>query len=258
MIQRKIRVTQIDAGKDGLSHLGERLNSVEANIQQIETNLTNEINTVQQNLSTQLSQVQENLATEITNVQTTLSEEIAQNEAEIAKVNETVMAMASAPVSTPIFNDIVSYEVQASDIVAGQPTVITIPNGKTYKVGKGNLTVLRNGVVQVLDGDYQETNETQITFNANVLEAGDVITFIIGKPAKLAYDVNVSYYTEGADAGKIQTVAYTGDINRTITYTYNTQGKIATEVITEDGKTITKTYNYDANGRLIGVNCVIA
>ena len=236
MIQRKIRVTQIDAGKDGLSHLGERLNSVEANIQQIETNLTNEI----------------------TNVQTTLSGEIAQNENEIAKVNEIVMAIASAPVSTPVFNDIVSYEVQASDIVAGQPTVITIPNGKTYKVGKGNLTVLRNGVVQVLDGDYQETNETQITFNADVLEVGDVITFIIGKPAKLAYDVNVSYYTEGADAGKIQTVAYTGDINRTITYTYNTQGKIATEVITEDGKTITKTYNYDANGRLTGINCVVA
>ncbi|MEM0173164.1 MAG: hypothetical protein QXI16_01500 [Sulfolobaceae archaeon] len=235
MVQRKVRVTQIEAGKDGLAHLGERLNVVENNIQQVQTDLTNQI----------------------TSVQTTLSTEIVQNEQEIAKVNEAVMAMASAPVTTPVFNVIESYEVQTTDIVAGQPTVITIPNGRTYKVGKGNLIVLRNGIVQIPGGDYVETNETQVTFNPDVLLAGDIITFIIGNPSKLNYNVNVTYYTEGADAGKIQTVAYTGDINRTITYTYNAQGKIATETITEDGKTITKTYNYDTNGRLTGVTCVV-
>ena len=136
--------------------------------------------------------------------------------------------------------------------------VITIPNGKDYVVGKGNLLVLRNGIPQVLaDGDYTENSSTSIKYNAGVLKDGDILTFIIGDAGKLSYTMAVEYYTSGADAGRIQKVTYAGDINRTISYTYTAEGKIATETAVEDGKTVTKTYTY-ANGKITGVSSVVA
>lgn len=227
MAQKKIGVDQIESGKEGLLDLGTRLNNVDAEIENVKDNVAN------------------------------LD---ARKSADIAKVNEAIMAAASAPITAPVFNDIVTYIVQDTDVVEGMPTTITIPDGKEYKVGKGNMLVLRNGVPQIpTSGDYTEETETTVKFAANVLKVGDVITFIIGNPSKLNYTVSVDYYTEGDDEGRIRTISYSGDIERSITYTYTASGKIETETVTEDGKTTTKTYTYDEfTGRLIGINSVVS
>jgi len=227
MAQKKIGVDQIESGKEGLLDLGTRLNNVDA---------------------------------EIENVKYDVADLDASKSADIAKVNETIMAAASAPITTPVFNDIATYTVKDTDVVEGLPTTITIPDGKEYKVGKGNMLVLRNGVPQIpTNGDYTEETETTVEFAANVLKAGDVITFIIGNPSKLNYTVSVDYYTEGDDEGRIRTISYSGDIERSITYTYTASGKIETETVTEDGKTTTKTYTYDEfTGRLTGINSVVS
>lgn len=323
MAQKLVTVYQIESGKEGLNNLGERLNNIDTTITNVNTSLTNDITT---------------------------------NANEIARVNEAVMAMASAPITTPIFNDTEVYtvieakaEVTKITVTSGasssgnitivlnsnpysvavtsgddvnavaskiqsvvdaldeysatvngnvvtinslvkrsepdatvdggttgvvatvevlvqgvsgvnvdQDVTITIPNGKDYIVGKGNLLVLRNGIPQVLaNGDYAEVSSTSIKFNAGVLHDGDVITFIIGDAGKLNYNMSVTYYDTGADAGRINTVTYTGDINRTITYTYTAEGKIASETIVEDGKTTTKTYTY-TNGRITGITSTVA
>jgi hypothetical protein len=312
MAQKLVTVYQVESGKEGLNNLGERLTNIDNNV--------------------------------------------AINDSEIARINEAVMAIASAPITTPIFNDIETYkvveakaEVTSLNVTAGatsngnititlngnpvsvsvsaldttlavankiqstidplndynatvsgstvtitavnkrsetdatfdggstgvtatitvttqgvdgvdlsQDLTITIPNGKNYIVGKGNLLVLRNGISQVLaDGDYTETSSTSIKYSANTLKDGDIITFIIGDPGKLNYNVSVSYYTSGADNGKIQTVSYTGDIQRSITYSYTSEGKIASEVIVEDNKTTTKTYTY-TDGKITGISSVVS
>jgi hypothetical protein len=278
---------------------------------------------------------------------------------EVAKVNESVMALASAPITTPIFNDVEVYTITAAvaevftltvtaaatgdgnvqvtlnggtptdvavttgdstSVVAGKiqavvdaladyvatvngsvvtvtasnkrsetdatfsggttgvtatvavttqgvtgsdlssAVTITVPNSKSYKVGKGNLLIFRNGVPQTLaGGDYTEASSTTIQFSADVLTGEDVITFIIGNPSKLNYSVAVAYYTEGADDGKINTITYTGDIERVITYTYNVAGKIATEAVAEGGVTTTKTFSYnETTGKITGVAAVVA
>jgi hypothetical protein len=155
--------------------------------------------------------------------------------------------------------DVSSYTVQATDITEGQPTTITLPGGRYYLVGKNHLQVLRNGVPQVLEnGDYTEASSTTIQYAADILVEGDVLTFIIGKSSKLAYSVSVTYYESGPNTGLVQTMTYTGDVNKTVTYNYNAEKKISSEVIVEDGKTTTKTYNYDGNGKLTGISVTVA
>jgi hypothetical protein len=221
------------------------------NLEQVESGVTGK-----KDLSVRLGDTD----TAINNINQSITDLDSAKSADIARVNETVMAMASAPVTTPVFSEIQSYKVLAADITAGQPVTVTVPNGKTYKVGKSNLTVLLNGVVQVLvDGDYTEASSTTIQFSADILKENDVVTFVIGTPSKLNYSTAVAYYTTGGDIGKIQTVTYTGDIERTITYTYNAEGKIATEAVVEDGKTTTKTYTYDGTtGKITTIASVVA
>jgi hypothetical protein len=233
MAQKPISVTQVGSGKTGVNNLGVRLDNTDTAINSINNTLSN--------------------------LNTDVDEQFAAKEAEITRINEAVMAMASAPITTPIFNDVETYAIQAVDITSGQPTVVTVPNGKTYKVGKGNLMVLRNGVPQVLaNGDYIEVSPTTIQYRANVLDESDIITFIIGNATKLNYNTSITYYDEGASEGRIEIVTYTGDIARVITYTYTASGKIATESIEEDGKTTTKTFTYDGtSGKLTGVAAVV-
>jgi hypothetical protein len=234
MAQKPISVKQVGSGKEGVINLGTRLDNTDTAIS--------------------------NLNTSITNMNSDITGELVAKEVEILRVNEAVMAMASAPVTTPIFNDVETYTILLADITAGQPTVVTVPNGKSYKVGKGNLLVLRQGVPQILaNGDYTEASPTTIQYTADVLEVGDVITFIIGNATKLNYNTVITYYGAGDDLGRIQTVTYTGDIARVITYTYNPNGKIDTEAVQEDGKTTTKTFTYNGtSGKLTGVAAVVA
>lgn len=221
MAQKKITVVQIESGKQGFDTLGARLNGIDTAINDLNESLQDS-----------------NLA----------------SETGIAKVNEALMAAIQTPVPTPIMYDISSYTVQATDILQGQPITINLPQGKSYLVGKNHLQVLRNGVPQILEnGDYTETSPTTIQFAADVLEEGDVLTFIIGTSSKLSYNVSVSYYDSGDNAGLIQTITYTGDVNKTVTYNYNAQKKISSEVVVEDGKTTTRTFTYDDDGKLIGI-----
>lgn len=295
------------------------------------------------------------LGTRLNNIDTTN----ANNGTEIDKVNEAVMAMASAPISTPVFQDVETYSVveavaevftltvtasatadgdlsvtlnggsatnvtvtngDSVNVVAGKiqtvidalgdysasvnadvvtvtaankrsetdavfdggttgvtatvsvttqgvdgddienAVTITIPNSKTYKVGKGNLLVLRNGIPQLLtNGDYTEASSSTIQYGADVLVDGDIITLMIGNPSKINYSVSVTYYSGGQDDGKIETVTYTGDIERTITYTYTAAGKIDTETIVEGGVTTTKTFTYNGGtGKIESVSAVVS
>jgi YD repeat-containing protein len=65
-------------------------------------------------------------------------------------------------------------------------------------------------------------------------------------------------YAYNAD-GKVQTETYTGDISKTTTYTYydsssEFNGKVKTETVVQNGKTIAKTYSYETGtGRIVGV-----
>ena len=248
MPQNKIQLGQIDSGKDGVEDIGARLAGVDTEVDTLQEDL----DTAEQNIVT----LQNDLDLAEADI-VSLETDAAGKAVEIAKVNETVMAMASSPVSTPVFNDVANYTILAADITAGQPVVVTIPGGKTYKVGKGNLMVLRNGVHQV--GSYTEASATTVSFEEGEALEGDIITFIIGNASKLNYNMAVVYYATGDHSGKIQTVTYTGDIERTITYTYNTDGKIATEVIDEGDVTTTKTYNYDGTSKkIVSIAAVVA
>jgi len=242
MAQKRITVDQVESGKGGVANLGFRLDGFDSTITQVNTDLTNSINSTQG---------------EVDALEQAFADQNDTIDAQLAQVNESVMAMASSPVSTPIFNDIQAYTVQASDITAGTATTITIPNGKKYHVGKGNLLVLRNGVPQVLaNGDYTEETQFTIQYSADVLMEGDVITFIIGVASKFDYAMAITYYAAGDDAGRIETVTYTGDINRVYTYTYTAEGLINTEAVDEDGKTTTKTFSY-TDGKLAGITAVV-
>lgn len=139
-----------------------------------------------------------------------------------------------------------------------QALEITIPNSKTYHIGKNNLLVYRNGMPQLLtNGDYTETSTSKITYAANKLMDGDVITLLINNPTKLNYTMDTAYYDVGADKGRVHTITFAGDLARIITYTYNASGQIATEVIAENGVTTTLTYTY-ADGKLINVVSSVA
>lgn len=168
-------------------------------------------------------------------------------DAKIAAANDAIMVAASMPVTTPKFDLVKNYIALAS---ATAPTV-TIPDSASYLVGKGNLMVYRNGVLQVLGENYTEASTTTVSFVIN-LRKDDEITFVIGKQAILNYSVAFAYDT----SDRINKVTYTGDIDRVIDYTYNSDNTIATEVTTEQGKTITRTYAYTA-GKITGITTAI-
>jgi YD repeat-containing protein len=262
MAHKNITVDQVESGKQGVTNLGTRLNGFDTTVGGIQTDLDTaegNISTLQTDLNTAEGSIT-TLQTDLDTLEGTVTTLSTDQAAAVAKVNEAVMAMASAPVTTPIFSDVQSYTILETDIVAATPTAVDVPNSKTYAVGKNNMMVLRNGVPQVLaGGDYTETDSNTITFPADYLLVGDIITFIINNPTKLNYTEAVAYYTTGDHIGKIETVTYTGDIARVITYTYNASGKIATEAVAEGGITTTKTYTYsETTGILTSITAVVA
>ena len=66
-----------------------------------------------------------------------------------------------------IINDVPFTEVFTA---SGGETVITIPNSRTYTVGKDELVVAIEGNVQYLGTDYTETDATTITLTTAMTE----------------------------------------------------------------------------------------
>lgn len=179
---------------------------------------------------------------------------------EVKKTNEAVVAAIVAPVSTPVFTTVKTKAIAVGDVTAGQPTVVTIPDGAKYAVGKGNMLVLRNGIPYTPAADtYTEASATTISFATDLLVGGyDVITFIIFSAPVLNYSTAVTHYASGEFVGMVETITFTGDINRVVTFEYVTgTKKISKETTVEDGKTITKTYSYTDN-LLTGVAVTVA
>ena len=115
--------------------------------------------------------------------------------AEVKKTNEAVVAAIVAPVATPVFTTVKTKAIAGGDLTVGQPTVVTVPDGAKYAVGKGNMLVLRNGVPYTPAADtYTEASETTVSFAADLLVSGDVITFIIFGAPVLNYTTAVTQF----------------------------------------------------------------
>lgn len=73
---------------------------------------------------------------------------------------------------------------------------------------------------------------------------------------------NNNTITYGYDSnGNVQTVTEkdpSNNVIKTVTYTYNAVGDVATSVTIMNGKTVTTTYNYDANANITSTSNVIS
>lgn len=69
-----------------------------------------------------------------------------------------------------------------------------------------------------------------------------------------SYDIAYGY----DEAGRIIKEEVTGSIERIVEYTYDANDNISTEILTVEGKTITKTYTYDEFNNISGVNTVVS
>jgi len=307
MSQKRINVSQIESGKDGLSNLGTRLNSIE-NINLTDSEDIDRINealmaTIQVPSSVPLFfdvsnyTVLSNDITETTDLTVTAGATSAGDvTVTLNGVDEDITVTIEDDTADEVASEIATaidtlegYSASANEVVVsitgvydadetavafdggttgvtatvGEPAmedvIITLPDSKEYKTGKNHLQVWRNGVYQSLSGgDYTEESTTEINYSGDVLEENDVLTFMVGDSSKLDYDVSVSYYSEGENIGLIETITYTGDVAKTVTYDYNTNQKITEEVTVEDGVTTTRTFSYDGNGKLTDIAAEIS
>lgn len=126
-------------------------------------------------------------------------------------------------------------------------TSIEVP----FKYTLGNiLKVFKNGVL--LDfSEYSEVDNTHI----NVItpcKSTDKFTFVM-EVAGNVLDIKAKpYYSELVynEQGNIQKEIYTGQIEKTIEYIYDTNGNIKEKVVEKNGKKLKATYNYDEQGNL--------
>lgn len=123
-----------------------------------------------------------------------------------------------------------NFNVGHYDVVADGETAITVPF--SYRVG-GNMLVMLNGMIQVKGTDYTETDETNVTFSTDYLVAGDKVTFIETVEEEIGnYSSEFSYDTEG----EIKSLLILGERNVCQSFTYNVDGKKATEQTIEGGE----------------------
>jgi len=142
-----------------------------------------------------------------------------------------------------------------------------------YPVSQNRLRVYVNGVLYEPgpDNDYTETSEYAVTFNYPLTD-GDRVKFIMesttaaessaaGGYTSIAHrlnsqlgDCNVDISIEYDGQNRVVREIWTGDVNKTIEYTYNEQGYRASEVVTEGNLIITTTYTYNASGLITGIS----
>lgn len=142
-----------------------------------------------------------------------------------------------------------------------------------YPVGQNRLRVYVNGILcePGPDNDYMETGEYAVTFNYP-FTGGDRVKFIVesttaaessaaGGYTSIAHrlnsqlgDCNVDISLEYDGQNRPLREVWTGDVNKTIEYTYNEQGYRSSETITEGNLVITTTYTYNAGGLITGIS----
>lgn len=150
-------------------------------------------------------------------------------------------------------------------------SVFTLSN--SYPAGEGRLRVYVNGVLYHpgQDNDYLETDEHTVTFNTSFPEPA-VVQFILesssltdslaaggyptigGRLNSQLGDCNVDISFQYDTDGQLLMETWTGDVNKTIQYTYNDRGLKAVEIESEGRLTITRTYTYDSNNRVTSIS----
>lgn len=142
-----------------------------------------------------------------------------------------------------------------------------------YPVGSSKLRVYVNGLLYSPgeDNDYVEVDEYTVRFN-DPFNGGEIIQFICdgsdpegviaaGGYTSLAHrlnsqlgDCNVDISIEYDESGRVIREVWTGDVNKTVEYTYNAQGYRETVVETEGSLKITTTYSYNGEGLVTGIS----
>lgn len=84
-------------------------------------------------------------------------------------------------------------------------------------------------------------------YDAKLAEA---LSLASGDSYSIAYEYDLQ--------GRIVKETVTGDIARTVAYTYDENDNIITEIINVNGKTITKTYSYDTYNNITNVATVVS
>lgn len=142
-----------------------------------------------------------------------------------------------------------------------------------YPAGQNRLRVYVNGLLYEPgpDNDYVETDEYTVTFN-DPFYGGERVKFILesttvteasaaGGYTSLAHrlnsqlgDCNVDITIEYDEQGRPVREVWTGDVNKTVEFTYNERGYRASEVVTEGNLVITTTYTYNESGLVTGIS----
>lgn len=117
---------------------------------------------------------------------------------------------------------------------------------------EGRVLTFINGVVPEADASLVAGLMTSVfTSQSQLTSSGDVV---LDPAVYLETNTYTEEYTHNTD-GSLASVTFkdSGTVVKTVTYTYTAEGRVATKVEVGAGKTITRTYNYDSNGKLLSV-----
>lgn len=140
-----------------------------------------------------------------------------------------------------------------------QRETITVTDGLTtlkvpfsFPVG-GNLKVYKNGVLLDLDKDYTENASGTIELVVPTVST-DLFTFMLELAGVVrleptSYQLSLEYNPDGSVAKEI----YTGGVEKTITFEYDSEGNVTRQFVLRDGQTFVTTYNYDSQGNITSV-----
>jgi len=169
------------------------------------------------------------------------------------------------------YSDTVTNSVQTFTFSTQQDGMTFINKGNAQVTltvnGKPN-NVPPNGTIR-LNCDFTSFDVTRIQtgshpFEVNSFRLKNDVRDVEGFASKLLdiatvndHTISYSYYPNGS----VQTITEkdsSNNIIKTITYTYNTFGDVATSATVMNGKTVTTTYNYDAGKNVTSTVNVIS
>lgn len=117
-----------------------------------------------------------------------------------------------------------------------------------FYIGSNTVEVFLDGIRMDVDDDYIEYNETTIRFNFDVPVESRVTIRSSGSVVSTHLKEEYTYNEDGS----LKTKIVSGGVNRSVEYTYDTDGKILRETVTEwNGDIKTVDYIYDDEGKLI-------
>jgi hypothetical protein len=186
------------------------------------------------------------------------------------ELNSTEIEMISPLEET----DLITFMIESGGTITLQPTtynleIIYNPDGSVQK------EIYTGGVEKVVEYVYDEItkqviekivtrgeNITKSIFNYD--ENGKIISIddygteiaVLTSPDGLLEGVKpFSYHLEIVynPDGSVQKEIYTGDINRTVSYTYDIEGNVLEKVVNENGHIKKAYYNYDSEGNITSI-----